>query len=279
MNKSVLFALCAFIRVSIRADIYLYIDKMGDQHFSEHQENTKYKLLLRSESNHVTGSFKNWKEKSYRYVSIPQKHHLQNKYHPLIMIAAQNHQLEPAFIHAVITAESAYNHKAVSSAGAQGLMQLIPATADRFGVKNSYDPKQNIRGGVKYLRFLHDYFNGDLKKMIAGYNAGEGAVTRYKGIPPYKETIQYVKNVLLTYDKLRAPSLASAKLAKKRLAQAKRDRLAKASLADKIRKQTARPTNKTKKVRHVYQPPRLGLKPGRGGWQYNRARALHLYKK
>lgn len=208
--------------------------------------------------------------------------HINRKSVPFNAIIAEyskQYRIDSNLVKSIITAESCFRVKALSHAGAQGLMQLIPATADRFGVKNSYDPKQNIRGGVKYLRFLHDYFNGDLKKMIAGYNAGEGAVTRYKGIPPYKETIQYVKNVLLTYDKLRAPSLASAKLAKKRLAQAKRDRLAKASLADKIRKQTARPTNKTKKVRHVYQPPRLGLKPGRGGWQYNRARARHLYKK
>ncbi|HIP76013.1 MAG TPA: lytic transglycosylase domain-containing protein [Psychromonas hadalis] len=199
MNKSVLFALCAFIRVSIRADIYLYIDKMGDQHFSEHQENTKYKLLLRSESNHVTGSFKNWKEKSYRYVSIPQKHHLQNKYHPLIMIAAQNHQLEPAFIHAVITAESAYNHKAVSSAGAQGLMQLMPMTAKRFGVRDSFDPHQNINAGSLYLKKLLAEFQSK-EFALAAYNAGEGTVRKYNNqIPPYPETQRYVKKVMKFY--------------------------------------------------------------------------------
>lgn len=192
---------------------------------------------------------------------------------------AREYRIDSNLIKSVITAESCYRTNALSHANAQGLMQLIPATAERFGVKDSYDPKQNIRGGVKYLRFLHDRFNGDLKKMIAGYNAGEGAVDRYKGIPPYKETIQYVKNVLLTYDKLRAPLLANALLAKKRLAQAKRERLAKASLADKIRKRTIKPVKKTNKARPVYQPPRLGLKPGRGGWQYNRARARHLYKK
>jgi soluble lytic murein transglycosylase-like protein len=102
-------------------------------------------------------------------------------------------------IKAVITAESCFRIKALSSAGAQGLMQLIPATAKRFGVKNSYMPKQNIHGGVKYLRFLLDRYKGDLSKTIAAYNAGEGAVDKYKGIPPYKETQQYVKNVMKVY--------------------------------------------------------------------------------
>lgn len=180
---------------------------------------------------------------------------------------AKKYKIDINLVKSIITAESCFRIKALSHAGAQGLMQLIPATAARFGVKDSYDPKQNIRGGVKYLRFLQDRFNGDLKKMIAGYNAGEGAVDRHKGIPPYKETIQYVKNVLLTYDKLRAPLLA-----KKRLAQAKRERLAKI-------KQKNNSLKKSKRVHDVYQPPRLGLKPGRGGWQYNRARARHLYKK
>jgi len=162
---------------------------------------------------------------------------------------ARQYKIDSNLIKSIITAESCFRTRALSKADARGLMQLIPATAKRFGVKDSYDPKQNIRGGVKYLRFLFDRFNSDLKKVIAAYNAGEGAVERYKGIPPYKETIQYVKNVLLTYDKLRAPLLANAKL------------------------------KNSRRVKHVYQPPRLGLKPGRGGWQYNRLRAPHLYKR
>ena len=105
-------------------------------------------------------------------------------------------------IKAVITAESCFKTKAISRAGAQGLMQLIPATAKRFGVKNSYKPKQNIHGGVQYLRFLLDRYEGDLPKTIAAYNAGEGAVDKYKGIPPYEETQQYVKNVMKVYKKL-----------------------------------------------------------------------------
>jgi hypothetical protein len=97
---------------------------------------------------------------------------------------------------AIIQAESAFNYKARSHAGALGLMQLMPATAERFGVTDPFDPKQNILGGVKYLRWLHDYYKGDLERVVAAYNAGEGAVNKYKGIPPYRETKAYVPKVL-----------------------------------------------------------------------------------
>ena len=116
---------------------------------------------------------------------------------------ARQYRVNRHLIKAVITAESCFKTKALSRAGAQGLMQLIPATAKRFGVENSYKPKQNIHGGVQYLRFLLDRYNGDLSKTVAAYNAGEGAVDKYKGIPPYKETQQYVKNVLKVYKLLR----------------------------------------------------------------------------
>jgi len=125
------------------------------------------------------------------------------KFNPYIDQYARQYRIDKNLIKAVITAESCFRVKALSHAGAQGLMQLIPATAKRFGVKNSFKPKQNIRGGTKYLRFLMDRFKGDLKKVIASYNAGEGAVDKYKGIPPYKETMQYVKNVLKVYYVLR----------------------------------------------------------------------------
>ncbi len=161
----------------------------------------------------------------------------------LINKYARQYKIDHHLIRAVIAAESCYKKKALSSAGARGLMQLIPETAERFGVKNSYDPEQNIRGGVKYLRFLFDRFKGDLEKIVAAYNAGEGKVDRYKGIPPYKETKQYVKNVINIYNKLRAPLL-----------------------------------QKTQNTKKKHSPLRLTGKPGRGGWQYNKARAPHLFK-
>ena len=100
---------------------------------------------------------------------------------------------------AIIQAESAFNYKARSRAGALGLMQLMPSTAERFGVLDPFDPRQNIQGGVKYLKWLHDYYQGDLTKVVAAYNAGEGAVNRHHGIPPYCETRAYVPKVLDLY--------------------------------------------------------------------------------
>ncbi len=100
---------------------------------------------------------------------------------------------------AIIQAESAFNYRARSKAGALGLMQLMPSTAERFGVLDPFDPRQNISGGVKYLKWLHGYYQGDLTKVVAAYNAGEGAVNRHKGIPPFRETQAYVPKVLDLY--------------------------------------------------------------------------------
>lgn len=115
---------------------------------------------------------------------------------PVIDQFAQMHGVDPAFIRAVMHAESSFNPSAVSRAGAMGLMQLMPGTAARFGVGNAFDPQENIRGGVTYLRFLLDKFNGDTRLAAAGYNAGEGAVMKYGGVPPYAETTEYVARVL-----------------------------------------------------------------------------------
>ena len=115
---------------------------------------------------------------------------------PYINTVAQRHGLDPDLIHAVILAESAYREKALSPKGAMGLMQLMPATAERLGVDDPWDPMQNIEGGAKYLRFLLDRYQGDVELAVAAYNAGEGAVDKYgRTIPPYKETITYVKKV------------------------------------------------------------------------------------
>jgi len=108
---------------------------------------------------------------------------------------AGEHGVEAPLVHSVIKAESNYSATAVSGKGAQGIMQLIPSTARRFGVSNSFDPKENIQGGVRYLRFLLDYYRGDYPKTIAAYNAGEAAVDKYKGIPPFAETRNYVSQV------------------------------------------------------------------------------------
>jgi len=124
------------------------------------------------------------------------------RYSPLIDAASRNHGVEVALVHAVITAESGYNPRAVSRAGAQGIMQLMPDTARRFGVQNSFDATQNIHGGVKYLRELLTMFNGNKELAVAAYNAGENAVIRAGNrIPPYAETTHYVPKVLGLYRK------------------------------------------------------------------------------
>jgi len=108
---------------------------------------------------------------------------------------AFTYRVEASLVHSVIRAESNYNALALSNKGAMGMMQLIPATARRFGVRNPFDPRENVEGGVRYLRFLLDYFKNDYPKAIAAYNAGEAAVDRYGGIPPYPETRNYVYQV------------------------------------------------------------------------------------
>jgi len=118
-------------------------------------------------------------------------------YASLIQRNARRFSLHPELLHAVIRVESAYNPAAVSPAGAIGLMQLMPATAARYGVSNIYDPAENIRGGARYLRFLLDMFDQDLRLALAGYNAGENAVVKYGNqVPPYPETQQYVRKVM-----------------------------------------------------------------------------------
>lgn len=129
-------------------------------------------------------------------------------YQAEVAAAAKEYGVDEAVVRAVIHAESAFDAKARSHVGAQGLMQLMPATAERFGVRNAYEPSQNIRGGVKYLAWLLKRFDGDLTLAAAGYNAGEGAVDKYDGVPPYKETQRYVQRVGVLAERYRG-ALAS----------------------------------------------------------------------
>ncbi len=122
---------------------------------------------------------------------------------------AAEHSLPPQLIHSVIKVESNYNPNAVSSKGALGLMQLIPSTARRFGVSDAFNPIQNIQGGAKYLRYLLDLFDGSYPLALAAYNAGEAAVARYGGIPPYAETQNYVILVRKQLEKAAAAAKAA----------------------------------------------------------------------
>jgi soluble lytic murein transglycosylase-like protein len=112
-----------------------------------------------------------------------------------VFAAAAEHGVDAALIRAIIHAESAFNPNAVSRVGAQGLMQLMPATASRFGVTSAFEPAQNIKGGVSYLAWLLKRFDGDERRVAAAYNAGEGAVDKYDGVPPYQETMVFVERV------------------------------------------------------------------------------------
>lgn len=180
---------------SAQADIYTYTDSEGVVHFTNVPPRSRrgVSVVMRTQPARPTdaprasGGTRDRSTERYR------------RYDPHIREAAALYQLPEAFIRAVIRVESDYNLGAISSAGAQGLMQLMPGTAARMGVRDSFDPRQNILGGTRYLRILANDFRGDLILTIAAYNAGEGAVARHRGVPPYAETQRYVQRVLGWY--------------------------------------------------------------------------------
>ncbi|MCH7341316.1 lytic transglycosylase domain-containing protein [Acinetobacter sp. NIPH1876] len=141
---------------------------------------------------------------------LPSYSRNKNAFDPLIRQAAQQHGVSEGLIKAVMHTESGFNINARSPVGAQGLMQLMPATARRFNVNNAYDPQQNIFAGAKYLSWLLKRFNGNTQLAIAAYNAGEGNVDKYGGIPPFRETQDYVRRVTSRYQNLYASSIGSS---------------------------------------------------------------------
>jgi hypothetical protein len=125
-----------------------------------------------------------------------------------IVSASTRHGVDPVLIYSIMHRESAFKKLAISHKGARGLMQLMPATAARFGVRNIFDPEQNIEAGTRYMRWLLNRFKGDVGLALAGYNAGEGAVDKYRGVPPYRETQEYVKRISERYALMRDPQTA-----------------------------------------------------------------------
>ena len=129
----------------------------------------------------------------------------------LVQQTSDRFQVDPKLVHAIIQVESDYNPAAVSNKGAMGLMQLIPATAQRYGVKNPFDPKQNIEGGVNHLKYLLGLFDGDLSLSLAAYNAGENSVLRRGGVPEFQETRAYIKKVSGLYSGNPLPAVGEKK--------------------------------------------------------------------
>jgi soluble lytic murein transglycosylase-like protein len=179
------------------ADIYSFKDERGVVHFTNiTPSDARYKLIRREAGNPSPVP-----AASGRPVYMPSQATIQ-RFSNIIDAAAQLHGVDSALVHAVISAESGYNPGALSKAGARGLMQLMPATAQRYGVQNIMDPSENIHGGTKYLKDLLEMFQGNMELAVAAYNAGENAVIRYgHKVPPYAETVNYVPKVLGFYRK------------------------------------------------------------------------------
>lgn len=184
---------------SARADVYKYVDGTGKVHFTD--------VPLKGGNVRLE-----WKRPAAKFIDESKKKLIssgrveaptksaakrRSRFTGLINATARQYGLVPELLHAVIRTESGYDPSAVSSAGATGLMQLMPGTAARYNVADIWDPAQNVRGGAAYLRDLLDMFDQDLRLALAGYNAGENAVLKYdRQIPPYAETQQYVRKVL-----------------------------------------------------------------------------------
>jgi hypothetical protein len=181
------------------ADVFKYIDERGGVHYSDRKLSDGYRLVMRD------GKFVKPQKRQPKIRSYP----LRRAYYfsknrgqlaSMIKKVAAENRLHPALLHAVVHAESSYNPGAVSKKGAVGLMQLMPATARRYGVYDRRDARENLSGGARYLRDLIDLFGHDLRLALAAYNAGENAVRKYGNqIPPYPETRQYVRKVITLF--------------------------------------------------------------------------------
>jgi len=173
------FLFLAWPRLTV-ADIYRYVDKDGVAHFTNRPTSVRFRLYMRETRLDIKSYFQ--------------------KYDPLIRNISSQLGVDFSLIKAVIKAESDFDQTAVSSAGAQGLMQLMPETAAIMQVKDPFDPKENIQAGVRYLKYLLDGFNNDVPMALAAYNAGETAVRNYGRIPPFAETRDFVDRVLRYWD-------------------------------------------------------------------------------
>lgn len=196
---------CFSLPAPSHAQIASYTDEHGNLvYINKDSPNGRSRSTISAPPGPVTGDFGAAAEQNGA-VKLPQfdasgaSNSKEDRLDRIVREAAERHNVDPALVKAVITTESGWNPQAVSRKGAVGLMQLIPQTAQRFGVENSFDPAENVEGGTSYLRTLLDRYNGDLPKSLAAYNAGERAVDLSGGIPDYRETRMYVRKVTDNY--------------------------------------------------------------------------------
>jgi soluble lytic murein transglycosylase-like protein len=171
----------------VSAGIYRYEDENGVVHFTNCPRDPKFKLYLRETKEDVGEEVSSF--------SVTDS----GNYDHLISEFSKKYQVDFALVKAIIRAESGFNPKAISRKGAKGLMQLMPETALRMNVSNVFNPKENIEGGVRYFKYLLSLFDNDLRLSLAAYNAGENLVSQLGTIPPYRETVDYVRRVLNFY--------------------------------------------------------------------------------
>src|ERR1700679_2573370 len=185
--------LLAASAAAAHSQIYTYVDADGLRHYTDVPDNNLYRRLVLSPRDRTASGDR------YDSMLLAKA----SQYDSIIEKAAIAASVEPNLLRAVIVVESGFNSRAVSKRGAVGLMQLMPATAMRFGVSNVYDPRENVHAGARYLKFLIDRFGHDVRLALAAYNAGEDAVVRNGGqIPPFSETLAYVTRVLKIYKML-----------------------------------------------------------------------------
>lgn len=197
--RAAIFLLGCGLSPSLWADVYAYTDTDGGLSLSNMQTDERYTLMVEEPKPAVVA------EPAPAPSPAPPVLARKAGYERVVEDVSRSYGVESALLHAVISVESRYNPKAVSHRGATGLMQLMPATAKRYGVANAFDPAQNIKGGARYLRDLLELFDNNMSLALAAYNAGEQAVFRHgKRIPPYRETRNYVSKVLNYYQRYRS---------------------------------------------------------------------------
>jgi soluble lytic murein transglycosylase-like protein len=190
-------AFVGLMPVSARAGVYFFRDRTGVMHFTNVPTDSRFRVLVRDSVPPRTALSRHSPYRPYSPYASSFDSMLQPPADIAIMIdeTAKRYGVESALVHAVVRAESDYDHLAVSPAGARGLMQLMPGTASLVGVRRVFEPRENLDGGVYYLRYLLDRFGGNVQLAVAAYNAGPGAVETFGGVPPYAETLEYVQRV------------------------------------------------------------------------------------